>query len=162
MRYFIIFICLGNQLLFGQEHFAKSKTGIWKGDLNIFSKGLLVNTVPMQLEIAATDDSTIFIWKTTYTGDKSVVKDYKLILVDAKTQTYHIDEGDGIILKTYGLDQSLYSLFRVSGSILTANYHTVGTNRMLLEICSSKELDITGEVTNFKVDVLQKARLTRE
>ncbi|MCV6629630.1 MAG: hypothetical protein OIF50_07200, partial [Flavobacteriaceae bacterium] len=134
MRYFIFFICLGTQLVFGQEHFAKLKTGIWKGDLHIFSKGMLVNKVPMTLAIRPTKDQNTYIWKTTYTGDKPVVKDYKLILVDAKTQTYDMDEGDGIVLKTYGLDQSLYSLFRVSGSVLTANYHTVSENRMILEI----------------------------
>lgn len=61
--------------------------------MQIYSRGSLVDSVPIKLNITRTNTPDTFIWKTEYLSTKNpMVKDYKLVISDAGKGVFKIDE----------------------------------------------------------------------
>jgi hypothetical protein len=74
---------------------------------------------------------------------------------------YATDEGGGVVLETYLIDNSLYNVFEVEGIMLTAIYRLMG-NEIVFEVTSGKKGKVVaGGVTNFSANYLQKVHFKR-
>jgi hypothetical protein len=106
-----------------QENFADKCIGKWEGIMYMYGKGQLRDSLPVELDIQKTNRSDTWLWKTTYLSKTMpAVKDYKLVLKDAVTQTYATDEGNGIELMDYYFNKKLYSIFETHVVMLTSRY----------------------------------------
>lgn len=144
-----------------QENFANKCVGKWEGMMYIFGKGQLRDSVPVELLVQKTNQDTVWKWKTSYLSKTMpVVKDYNLILKDAKSQTYATDEGGGIELIDYQFGNKLYSVFETHGVMLTSSYELLG-NQLIFEVSSGKKLDENKEVNNYSVLNLQRVVFKR-
>ena len=162
MRPFIVFCILFSWLsLNAQTSFPEKCLGIWTGTMHIYSRGSLVDSVPIKLNVARTNAPDTFVWKTEYLSEKfPMVKDYKLVISDAGKGVFITDEGDGIILMDYLFENKLYSVFETQGILLTSTYEWLG-NQIIFEVTSGKELQTTLGVKSYSVLNLQKAILRK-
>jgi len=91
-----------------------------------------------------------------------MVKDYSLKVIDISKGHYVTDEGGGLLLDTYYFDEVLYSVFEVQGVLLTATYRLLG-DQIVFEVTSGKSSGkVSGDVTNYSVNFLQKVKLNRQ
>jgi len=158
-------ICLGIVLLFlgflnaieAQTAFGDQCLGNWEGTMYLYGKGQLRDSVAVQLSVQKTTSPDTWSWKTSYLSKtQPMVKDYKLILKDAATNSYVTDEGDGIVLKDYLFHNKLYSVFETQGILLTASYELIG-DQLIFEVSSGKKLEEENKaVTNYSVTSLQR------
>jgi 5'(3')-deoxyribonucleotidase len=162
MRPFIAFCILFSWLsLNAQTSFPEKCLGIWTGTMNIYNRGLLVDSVTIKLNVTRTNAPDTFVWKTEYLSEKfPMVKDYKLVISDAGKGVFITDEGDGIILMDYLFENKLYSVFETQGILLTSTYEWLG-NQIIFEVTSGKELQTTLGVKSYSVLNLQKAVLRK-
>jgi hypothetical protein len=162
MRPFITFCILFSWLsLNAQTSFPEKCLGIWTGTMHIYNRGLLVDSVPIKLNVTRTNAPDTFVWKTEYLSAKfPMVKDYKLVISDAGKGVFITDEGDGIILMDYLFENKLYSVFETQGILLTSTYEWLG-NKIIFEVTSGKELQTTHGVKSYSVLNLQKAILRK-
>ncbi len=159
---FIFFICLISISTFSQAQILKDWHGNWEGTMYIYGKGTLRDSVPVVLTVATINDSTL-VWRTEYkSASQPMVKDYKMKLIDLAKGIYGTDEGNGLVLTNYLVDNSLYSVFEVQGILLTATYRLEG-DQIVFEVTSGKKDTIEMEgVSNYSVPNLQKVQLKRQ
>ena len=180
----IILLCFTFGLSFdanGQSHrfdenasFPESWLGNWEGDLTIFKENKLVQTIPMELELASIDTSDNYIWAIIYGEDKETGRrSYELEIVDAEKGLYRIDEKNSIKLEAYLFGNKLYSQFSVMENQLLCTYEKV-EDKIIFEIISGSinPVSITGgklvdeeeipEVKAFPITIMQKATLVRK
>ena len=157
----IILLCFSCSKLYAQENFADKCIGKWEGIMYIYGKGQLRDSLPVELDVQKTNKSDTWLWKTTYLSKTMpAVKDYKLVLKDAVTQTYATDEGNGIELMDYYFNNKLYSIFETHGVMLTSSYELQG-NQLIFEVSSGKKIDENKEVNNYSVLNLQRVIFKR-
>lgn len=157
----IVVICLCYSNIEAQENFADKCIGKWEGTMYMYGKGQLRDSLPVELDVQKTNRSDTWLWKTTYLSKTMpAVKDYKLVLKDAVTQTYVTDEGSGIELMDYYFNNKLYSVFETHGVMLTSSYELQG-NQLIFEVSSGKKLDENKEVNNYSVLNLQRVIFKR-
>ncbi len=118
--------------------------------------------VTLKIEpIKGTRDVT---WTTTYVdGDKTQIRDYKLVPDGAKPARFRIDERNGVFLDARLVNGVIYSQFKVGGSTLTARYELRG-DTLRLEVTSAKPADdksFKAAVQPLVVDVVQTAELKK-
>lgn len=92
---------------------------------------------PMVLEIGPIEGSTDrYTWTITYgEGERRQVRPYELVIIDAASGLYAIDEKNSIVLDTVMLDGALYSQFEIEGVRLTSTYRLgPGSDEMTCEI----------------------------
>lgn len=145
-----------------QTHFPEQCEGLWNGKMYIYAGGKLRDSVEAKLTVKKSTDST-WTWKTEYFSKKApIVKDY-VIKLKAKENfaEYILDEGDGIQLESYLVGSKLYNIFAVQGQTLMS-YYELRDNKLIFEILSSKESDTKQEVTNYKLQFLQRTVFTKE
>jgi hypothetical protein len=144
-------------VLEAQITFGDKCLGNWEGTMYLYGKGQLRDSVPVQLTVQKTSDPNTWTWKTSYLSTtQPMVKDYKLVLKDAATNSYVTDEGDGIILKDYLFNNKLYNVFETQGIFLTASYELIG-DQLIFEVSSGKKLEEDNKaVTNYSVTSLQR------
>lgn len=120
--------------------------------------------------VEATDDPTRYKWTTVYSGEAGEqAREYTLIVRDAATGRYAIDEHNGIVLEAQLLGDQLYSWFSVQGTELIVREQLAhgpdGTLGWSFEILTSQgETLLTGEqipVENTLATGLQRAWLKR-
>jgi hypothetical protein len=159
---FIFFICLISVSTFSQAQILKDWHGNWEGEMYIYGKGALRDSLPVVLTVATINDSTL-VWRTEYkSASRPMVKDYKMKLIDLAKGIYGTDEGNGLVLTNYLIDKSLYSVFEVQGILLTATYRLEG-DQITFEVTSGKRDTIEMEgVSNYSVPNLQKVKLKRQ
>lgn len=139
-----------------QVAFGDRCLGFWEGNMYLYNKGQLRDSVAVQLTVQKTNKPNTWSWKTSYLSKtQPMVKDYTLILIDASTNSYSTDEGDGIILKDYLFDNKLYSVFETEGIFLTSSYELIG-EQLIFEVSSGKKLESNKGVTNYSVNNLQR------
>lgn len=156
------------------DAFPQSWLGNWIGDLNIYKENKLVQTIPMELEMAAIDTSDNFVWAIIYGEDKVVGRrSYELEILDDEKGIYRVDEKNSINLESYLFGNKLYSQFSVMESQLLCTYEKVD-DKMIFEIISGSiepvsttgGLVIDGEeipkVKTFPITIMQKATLSRK
>jgi hypothetical protein len=138
--------------------------GTWVGKLNIAGPGDKRHDVPISLKIEPIKNSRDVTWATTFgTGEKSMLRDYKLVPDGDKAGRFRIDEQNGVALDAWLVNRVLYSQFEVGGSFLTARYELRG-NTLFLEITSTKpaaEKVAKGKVQPQSLEVVQTAELQK-
>jgi hypothetical protein len=145
------------QPLKAQIAFGDKCIGLWEGTMYLYGKGQLRDSVLVQLSVQKTASPNTWSWKTSYLSKtQPMVKDYKLVLKDATTNTYVTDEGDGIVLKDYLFNNKLYNVFETQGIFLTSSYELIG-DQLIFEVSSGKKLEEENKaVTNYSVTSLQR------
>lgn len=127
---------------------------------------------PMTLTIAPINGTPDrYTWTVTYgDGERQQVRAYELVVIDAASGRYAIDEKNSIVLDTVLLDGALYSQFEVEGVRLTTiNRLGPDPDEMTCEILTTpaEPTTITGNtgtvppVGLFSPRSLQRAVLTR-
>ena len=147
--------------LCAQENFADKCEGKWKGTMYIYGKGQIRDSVPVELIVQKTSLPLTWVWKTNYLSNKNPIeKNYKLVLKDTASQTYLIDEGDGVELWSYYFINKLYSVFETHDVMLTSSYELQG-DELIFEVTSGKKIEDRKEVTNYSVLGLQRVIFKR-
>ena len=147
--------------LCAQENFADKCEGKWKGTMYIYGKGQIRDSVPVELFVQKTSLPHTWVWKTSYLSNKNPMeKNYKLVLKDTASQTYLIDEGNGIELWSYYFNNKLYSVFETHDVMLTSSYELQG-DKLIFEVTSGKKIEDKKEVTNYSVLALQRVVFKR-
>ena len=138
--------------------------GTWKGTMVIHGPAGQRSDVPLVFRVAPLPGSTALTWVMTYgTGEKTMVKDYKLVPVPGKPGRFQIDEKNGITLDARLADQVLYSQFGVGKALLTARYELRG-DTLWFEVTSAQPAPTKtgGQVQGYIVDVVQAAALKKQ
>lgn len=135
MKNILLFFALAVTALTNAQNinFPGDYAGTWKGTLEIYGTSG-IRTVPMELQIAATENTSRWIWKTTY--DNKDVRDYELVVVDAAKGKYQIDENNGILLDLQLFGNKSFSCFEVQGYQLYNSY-TFSKDTIIFEITTS-------------------------
>ena len=151
-------ICMN---LCAQENFADKCEGKWKGTMYIYGKGQIRDSVPVELFVQKTSLPHTWVWKTNYLSNRNPMeKNYKLVLKDTASQTYLIDEGEGVELWSYYFINKLYSVFETHDVMLTSSYELQG-DELIFEVTSGKKIEDRKEVTNYSVLSLQRVVFKR-
>jgi hypothetical protein len=129
-----------------KDSFPTSWFGTWEGTLNIYNAKGLSQSIPMSLELGATDTLGRYKWHIIYGADRAKgLRPYYLKTIDASKGQYLNDEMNSIKMEAYLLGGKLFSTFSVEGNLLTSMQEKVG-DTMLWEIVfgKEKEVSITG------------------
>ncbi|MCA0931366.1 hypothetical protein LCM02_02805 [Lutimonas saemankumensis] len=141
--------------------FPEKCLGVWEGMMYIFSQGSLRDSVKVKFTAAKTDIKGNFVWKTEYLSPtRPMVKDYKLVVDDPVKGRYLLDEGDGVKLRLYNINNKLYSLFKVNDIYLTSSTELFD-DRLVFEVTSGKEEGETQGVKNYSFSNVQRVELRR-
>lgn len=138
--------------------------GTWTGTMVVTGPTDKTTEVPVVMVIEPVKDSKAVTWKTTYKGEKEVVKGYKLVQDGDKPGRFVVDEGNGIELSARLVGGVLYSTFEVGGAVLTARYE-LRDKVLRFEITSARPAKVKtgdGKVQDYPVDVVQTAELKRK
>ncbi len=150
--------------------FPRAWVGTWKGQLDIYGPKGKQTSLPMELHIKETTDSTRFGWTIVYAAEKRDERPYELVVVDRPTGHFQVDEKDSIVLDSYLMGNVLTSIFSVEGMLLLVK-ETFEAKSITMEIyfTSLKKAEKTGletteveEVLNYPVQGRHFAKLTRE
>ncbi|RDK89244.1 hypothetical protein C8D94_1011128 [Marinirhabdus gelatinilytica] len=151
-------------------YFPEDFFGIYKGTLHISSeKGK--QEVPMELHLFATDTIGAYTYTLVYgEGTSKQVRDYSLVEIDAEKGLFQVDENNGILLDTKILSNKLYTLFEVSGNLLTT-FITFEKDHLIFEIVfaptSKKNVthgndEANTEVISYPITTVQRAVLKKQ
>jgi hypothetical protein len=143
------------------QSFGDKCVGTWKGIMQIYAAGKLKDTVSVLLTVKKVND-TAWSWKTEYLSIKMpVTKNYVLRLVNQEKGHYVTDEGDGVVLNDYLVENKLYSVFETEGVMLTSYYEIKGKN-LAFEVTSGKKVgEQQSTVTNYSTDFVQRVLLKK-
>lgn len=93
--------------------------GTWAGEVEGLGPSGVTMRFDMQRTVAATDDPERFSWTTIYSGEAGEsTRNYTLLVRDASTGSYAIDEHNGIVLEARLIGGRLVSWFEVQGTEL--------------------------------------------
>ncbi|MGB0777996.1 MAG: hypothetical protein ACPGR7_08215 [Flavobacteriaceae bacterium] len=147
------------------ENFAEMIQGQWSGDMFIFNKGQIRDTVPVLFTVRETDTIDRWHWQMKYISEEfPITKDYRLELINAREQQYITDEGSGIILNSYRYKNKLYGFYTVSNTVFSATYELQGQD-LIFEVYggnpSKDSLKTDYKVHPYSVDFLQRVSLKK-
>jgi hypothetical protein len=141
--------------------FPEKCLGVWEGMLEIFSKGKFIHRVKIRFTAAKTNTVGTYIWKTEYLSkSRPSVKDYKLVVDTLNEGRYILDEGDGVKLFMYCVNDKLYSMYNVEDIYLTSTRELLG-DKLIFEVTSGVETKESKDVRNYSVSNVQRAILTK-
>ena len=129
-----------------KDSFPYSWFGTWEGTLSIYNARGLSQSLPMSLELGATDTAGLFKWHIVYGADREKgLRPYFLRTVDAAKGLYLNDEMNSIKMESYLLGGKLFCNFSVEGNLLVSTQEKIG-DTMYWEIIfgKEKEVSITG------------------
>ena len=165
-----IIFCFSLQAQDKKVDFPKDFFGKYTGTLDISStKGS--QQYPMEFHLLPSDT----LGKYTYTlvygeGETKQVRDYKLIEKDKEKGFYVVDENNGIILDDRVIDNRMYSLFEVNGTLLTT-FITFEDTFMVFEIIATPTAEKNTtfandenktEVISYPIKTVQRAILQKQ
>ena len=166
---FILIVLLSFSAEAQEKMFPQGYVGIYKGDLEITNaKGK--QSIGMEFHMKATDSIGIYTYKIVYIFDgKRNDRNYTLKTIDALKGEYVIDENNGIVLGAKFIDNVLYNVFEVGGSLLMTT-EAFFEDYMTFEIVVSakeaktvtKATEDGTEVISYPVTVTQKAKLIKQ
>ncbi|MCU0353813.1 MAG: hypothetical protein MUD08_08775 [Cytophagales bacterium] len=155
-----------------KTEFPASWQGNWNGELKIHKADKAVQSVSMSLEIKQLD-SVRYAFAIVYGPDREKgLRPYELIVKNAATGEYVIDEKNSIRMEAYLFGEKLVCSFSVGGTRLLSSYEKNGEN-IVFEVISGpdKAVSTTGgqktangeipAVQAFPVAVMQRAVLRR-
>jgi len=160
--------------IFSQENspinFPDDFFGIYTGTLEISNKNGN-QTYPMEFHLQPTDSIGKYEYKLVYgAGDQRQERPYNLIAKDTTSGSYIVDENNGIILHDKVIDNRMYALFEVGGSLLTT-FITFEKDHMIFEIVATntadKQLSYANneektEVISYPITTVQRAVLQKQ
>jgi len=153
-------------VLYAQENaniyiFPERCLGTWEGTMYIYKFNTVVDSVKVKFTAARTDTEGTYTWKTEYLSPtRPMVKDYKLVVDNLNEGKYILDEGDGVELIEYNVDNKLYSLFEVQDIYLTSTTELVG-DKLIFEVTSGKRVEEKKGITNYSYTNVQRVILSR-
>lgn len=113
--------------LSGQTEFPAAWSGEWEGELSIYRGPQKVDSLPMELHILPIDTLDRYSWTIIYGEDKvKGRRSYSLMVIDAETGHYAIDEHNSIILDAYLNAGKFYSCFSIDKSMVVSITELVG------------------------------------
>ncbi|AVI51176.1 hypothetical protein C5O00_08295 [Pukyongia salina] len=144
--------------------------GVYKGKLNINSdRG--TQEITMEFHLKATDSMDTFEYILVYgEGDSWQQRNYTLRTLNKAKGEYLVDENNGILLDDKVVDNRMYALFEVQGTLLTT-FITFKEDHMIFEIAAARrenarttyaENDERTEVISYPVSTVQRAVLKRQ
>lgn len=143
------------------QAFPDRVVGTWTGVLKIYKGGAIRDSVAIRLTVKKDPSGNAWPWKTEYLSEKlPMTKDYTLRMFDANTKTYHLDEGDGVVLIEHLFENKMYSVLETSDILLTSSYE-LRNDQLIFEVTSGKKLTAAKDVVNYSVTNLQRAVLKR-
>ncbi len=159
-----------NSVFSQSDEFPANVVGIYKGDLQIFSKRG-VQKIKMELHIKATKEKEKFNWMIVYIADgKRQERKYSIIKNEEKGE-FTIDENNGILLPATFAGGKLTSIYEVQSNLIYSAY-TFSKNQMIFEItmvrtANKKQTGGIVEkrilvVTTYPIGVVQKAILKKQ
>lgn len=105
------------------QHFQDAWCGRYEGRLEIFTKGKMVQSLDMALDIRPLVKDSLWTWQIEYRTDRGVdLRAYELVAVDGEAGLYQIDEKNGIVLDAGLCGGKMISHFSVKGSWIVASY----------------------------------------
>lgn len=139
-----------------KSSFPEKCLGVWQGTMYMYNQGTLRDSVRVRFTAARTDTPGTFTWKTEYlSADRPMIKDYKLVVDDLSKGRYILDEGDGVKLMEYNLNNKLYSMFKVNDIYLTSSTELLN-DELIFEVTSGKEVDEMQGVKNYSFTNVQR------
>lgn len=148
--------------------FPKEYVGTYAGNLNIADASGVLQNVPMELTLAATEDPKKFAYTLSYiVSKKKQEQKYTLIIVDPAKGLYDLDENNGVVLRANYMRQTLFSTFEVNNRILNSSVEFRNDGRVFFVIIVTEKTDPrkTGSeklaVTSYSAVVIQKAALRK-
>jgi hypothetical protein len=149
---------------FAQTLFPEKCLGVWHGMMHIYNQGILRDSVKVKFTVAKTAEANAWTWKMEYLSEKMpMVKDYVLKLKDKEKGIYSTDEGGGLELMDYQFGNKLYSVFEVSGVLLTASYEWIDKSNLVFEVTSGKKGESpVKDITNFSVANVQRVVMRKQ
>jgi hypothetical protein len=138
--------------------------GTWTGKMVTTTATDKPSEIMVKLKIEPIKGTRDVTWTTTYVdGDKTQIRDYKLVPDGDKPGRFRIDERNGVFLDARLVNGVIYSQFKVGGSVLTARYELRG-DMLRLEMTSAKPADDKSAkvaIQALGVDVVQTAELKK-
>lgn len=99
--------------------FPQDWLGSWEGEVVMYGPEGERMRFGMKRIVAATDNPNRYSWTTVYSGEAGdQTREYSLLVRDAATGSYAIDEHNGIVLEARLLGDRLYSWFEVQDTEL--------------------------------------------
>lgn len=148
--------------------FPKEYVGTYAGNLNVADVTGVLQNVPMELTVAATEDPKKFSYTLSYiVSQKKQEQKYTLIVVDPAKGLYDLDENNGVVLRANYMRQTLFSTFEVNNRILNSSVEFRNDGRVFFTIIVTEKVDArkTGTeklaVTSYNAIVIQKAALRK-
>lgn len=132
-----------------EASFPQTWAGHWKGDAELVRAGGANIAFKMELIVKPTDDPARWTWTIVYDGAAGrQERAYELVVKDAATGSFQIDERNGIVLEARLLGGTLYSTFEVQGTRL----HT----RERIEDAGTDRARLIVEITTWQAAVAQE------
>lgn len=145
------------------QSFPERCEGRWQGMMQIWSKGVLMDSVGIVFTVQPfAGEAGRWNWKTEYISEKMpLTKNYTLIEKSEQSNEYLMDEGDGVVLTNYVFGNKMYSLFKVGKIWLTASYEFVA-EYLIFEVTSGNKTNEKSKgVENYSFDFLQRVVLKK-
>lgn len=165
MKKVLLIILLGNSVSMSAQTLLPEKCiGVWQGMMHIYNQGIIRDSVKVKFTVAKTAEANAWTWKMEYLSEKMpIVKDYVLKLKDKEKGIYSTDEGGGLELMDYQFGNKLYSVFEVSGVLLTASYEWIDKSNLVFEVTSGKKGESpVKDITNFSVANVQRVVMRKQ
>jgi len=151
--------------------FPEDWTGLWKGDLKIYSGLGLQDQLKMELIIEPIVNSENFTFTIVYdTGLDLTKRNYELIVVDKDQGLFLVDEKNTIMIESYFMGGKWFQRFEVAGNMLICTIEMQNKN-LVWEITSGKseKISTSGDeniegilpVNTYPFGVYQRAVLTK-
>ena len=145
----------------GQMLFGDKCIGEWTGNMHLFSKGVLKDSVAVRFTVEKLSP-TSWTWRTEYLSPTMPqVKDYILRTPDRNQNKYITDEGDGLELTDYLFGNKLYSVFETHEVLLTSSYELIGETLIFEVTSGKKEPTVHPEVKTYSTTNIQRVVLRR-
>tara|TARA_R110002124_G_scaffold87407_1_gene225078 strand:- start:109049 stop:109540 length:492 start_codon:yes stop_codon:yes gene_type:complete len=150
--------------------FPESYFGKYIGTLKMNSKKG-TKEYAMEFHLLPTDSVGKYRYTLVYgEGEQRQERLYTLYTQDAENGEYVVDENNGIVLDDKVIDNRMYALFEVQGTLLTT-FITFETDHLLFEIAVAKREDknISGgqdrdtpQVISYPITTVQRAVLIKQ
>ncbi|WP_104735379.1 hypothetical protein [Hanstruepera ponticola] len=144
--------------------------GIYKGDLHI-TNARGKQTIQMEFHLNSTDTVGKYQYMLVYIMDGNrQERHYNLLEKNVENGEYMVDENNGIVLDAKLIDNTIFSMFEVQGSILTTterfykdsmDFEITFANKSQQTKSGTEGEDAT-EVISYPISVLQKAHLIKQ
>ena len=153
-----------------QIQFPQDYLGKYEGTLHINSERGNQN-IPMEFHLLATDSVGKYRYTLIYgAGERKQERAYTLIEKNKEKGEFVVDENNGIVLDDKVIENRMYALFEVNGTLLTT-FITFHADHLIFEIIAApiaqkrlsySENEPKTEVISYPVAAVQRAVLQKQ